>query len=106
MNFLGFGAKKEKPEEQNTGDNTSNFVYVASNDHSWVPGRLVETDGVEAKVSLPNYKDEQSLVSDGGRSARGSTQVTVKLSDYASGALPLQNVSEGGVLNEVEDMVE
>ena len=102
-----FGLFKGKQEEASTtGSNTSNHVYIQSKDHAWVPARLLETSGDEAKVSVPNYKDEQSMQSDGGRGARGTTPMTVKLSTYPNKALPLQNVNEDGTLKEHEDMVD
>jgi len=86
--------------------NTSNHVYVRSKEYAWVPARLLEAVGTTATVSIPHYKDEQSIQSDGGRGAKRFEKATVELSDYPAGALLLQNVDEEGHLKEVEDMVD
>jgi hypothetical protein len=86
--------------------NTSNHVYVKSDEYAWVPARLLETDGTKAIVSIPHYKDENALQSDGGRAAVRHEKKTVDLSDYPNGALLLQNVDEEGNLKEMEDMVD
>lgn len=85
---------------------TSNNVYVLSEDYGWVPARVIESTDTEATVSIPQYKDEQSIQSDGGRLAEGSDRKTIKLNAYPNKALPLQNVDERGVIKEVEDMVD
>lgn len=86
--------------------NTSNHVYIKSEEYAWVPARLLETNGGKAEVSVPQYKDENTLQSDGGRAAVRFEKKTVDLSDYPNGALLLQNVDEEGCLNEMEDMVD
>lgn len=88
--------------------NTSNHVYVKSDDYAWVPARLLETnfDAGTATVSIPHYKTEQAIQSDGGRAAKGSERKTIQLKDYPCQALLLQNVDEQGNLKEVEDMVD
>jgi hypothetical protein len=86
--------------------NTSNHVYVKSKEYAWVPARLLETSGGTATVSIPLYKTETALQSDGGRGAYKFDTQTVTLADYPAGALLLQNVDHEGHLNEVEDMVE
>jgi hypothetical protein len=86
---------------------TSNYVYVQSKDFAWVPARVVEVRENEAVVQVHRYPNEQAIVSDCGRSAlRGSEPTIVKLADYPNNALPLQNISEEGILQEVEDMVD
>jgi hypothetical protein len=45
-------------------------------------------------------------MSDGGKGAVGFKSAIVKLSDYISNVLPLQNVSSSGNLREVDDMVD
>ena len=86
----------------------SNHVYVKSRDFAWVPARVLETDDTTATavVSVPVYKDEQAIQSDGGRGAMKSETTTVHLADYPSGALLLQNVDEEGHLRQVDDMVD
>lgn len=87
---------------------TSNYVYIRSQEYSWIPARLISTsdDATNATVNVPQYKDEQSIQSDGGRSAKRSSQQIVKLDDYPNRALLLQNVDEKGQLIQVEDMVD
>ena len=97
------------------GSRTSNYVYVLSDEYAWLPARVVEYtqsgDGTNAKdlqanVSIPVYKNEDSIQS-GPQSSQGkSTMRTVQLADYPSRSLPLQNVNEEGRLQEVEDMVD
>lgn len=86
---------------------TSNNVYIRSEEYAWIPARVVDiVDHDIANVSLPLYKDEQLIQSDGGKKAIKFDRLAVKLTDYANKALPLQNVDENGMLNEVEDMVD
>jgi len=84
--------------------NTANHVYVRSDDFSWVPARVVETNESTCIVSIPQYRDEQAIQSDGGRNARKFEKETINLAE--TGALLLQNVDEDGNLKEVEDMVD
>jgi hypothetical protein len=84
--------------------NTSNHVYVMSDDSSWVPARLLELHADTATVSIPIYRDEQSIQSDGGRAAYKSQEKTIQLVGGTS--LLLQNVNEDGRLIEVNDMVD
>lgn len=82
----------------------SNNVYILSKDHAWIPARVIESNETEAEVSIPHFKEEQAIQSDGA--SKGSDRQTIQLADYPNKALPLQNVDEKGVLNEVEDMVD
>ena len=66
---------------------------------------MKDQDGDKATVVVPQYKDEQSIVSDGGRSAKGAEEITVNLKDYPHKVLPLQNVDANGNLVEFSDMV-
>lgn len=86
---------------------TSNYVYVRSEAHGWIPARLLEVRDSDhtAIVSVPHYKDEESIVCDGGRSSKKSHKLTVKLAEYPHGLL-LQNVDERGLLKPVADMVD
>lgn len=84
----------------------SNNVYILSKDHAWIPARVIESNDTTAEVSIPLYKDEQAIQSDGGKASKGSDRQTIVLQDYSNKALPLQNVDEKGNLNEVEDMVD
>jgi hypothetical protein len=88
---------------------TSNHVYVQSDEHAWVPARLLESSGggsLTATVSIPVYATQGHIQSDGGRAALRLETSTIELKDYPSGALPLQNVDEEGRLLEVQDMVD
>ena len=88
------------------GGGTSNNVYIRSDEYAWIPARLVEQDDKTAKVAIPQYKDEEFILSDGGKGATGFKSATVKLKDYANKTLPLQNVGKDGSLVEVDDMVD
>jgi hypothetical protein len=83
----------------------TNYVYVKDADFGWVPATLVNSEGDKATVSIPQYADEQSIVSDGGRSSKKSVEKTINLKDYHHKVLPLQNVDANGNLTEFADMV-
>ena len=87
---------------------TSNFVYLRSNDHAWIPAKVLEqADGSDqVVVKIPIYKNEKLIVSDGGKSAQRFKKAAVPLHDYPNQALPLQNVDENGKLVVVDDMVD
>jgi hypothetical protein len=87
---------------------TTNHVYIRDDKYAWIPARVEKTsdDGSTADVVIPEYKDERSIQSDGGRRAKRFRKETINLSDYPNKALPLQNVDEKGNLKEVEDMVD
>jgi hypothetical protein len=95
-----------KKTEETICGNTSNFVYVRSKEHSWVPARVLETKEKEAIVQLLNYRDEQSILSCNDGRIAGSVEMSVQLNDYPAQSLPLQNVNEDGSLIQVEDMVD
>ena len=81
-------------------------AYVLDPDDSWIPCQVVEQSSEEVIVSIPEYKDQQSIRCDAGRTARRKNQKTLLLKDYPNQALPLQNVDEEGRLQQVEDMVD
>lgn len=81
------------------------LVYIKDPKFAWVPGTVLKTEGTKATVSVPQYKDEQSITSDNGRSAKKPKETVVNLKDYANGVLPLQNVDKNGMLVEYADMV-
>jgi hypothetical protein len=87
---------------------TTNHVYIHDDKYAWIPARVERTsdDGSTADVVIPEYKDERSIQSDGGRRAKRFRKETINLSDYPNKALPLQNVDERGNLKEVGDMVD
>ena len=82
------------------------WVYIKSKEHAWVPAIQTHTDGKKATVMVPQYPDEQSMDSDGGRGAKKSVEEIVDLKGYTSAVLPLQNVDGSGMLLEYPDMVE
>lgn len=87
------------------GVNTSNHVYVRSDEYAWVPARLLECDSaMKATVSVVCYKTEEAILTDAGASKK--TLQIVSLTDYPNQALPLQNVDEEGRLRTVQDMVD
>lgn len=88
------------------GEGGSNDVYIRSDEFAWIPARLVEQDKTTAKVAIPQYESEELIMSDGGKGAVGFKSAIVKLSDYVSNVLPLQNVNSSGTLREVDDMVD
>jgi hypothetical protein len=88
------------------GAGTSNNVYIRSDEYAWIPARLVEQDKTTAKVAIPQYANEESIMSDGGKGAIGFKSAIVKLSDYQNHSLPLQNVGKDGTLKELDDMVD
>lgn len=90
---------KKNTEKQAT------YVYVMDAEFAWRPAIQEETKGDKAIVSLPEYRDEQSMMSDGGRAAKAGEQKTVNLKDYPAEVLPLQNVDHNGNLIEFADMV-
>jgi hypothetical protein len=83
----------------------TNHVYVLDKEHTWVPAIVRSNDGKVAHVSIPNYANEQSISCDGGATAKSSTNQTIFLKDYANHVLPLQNVSDQGMLQEMDDMI-
>lgn len=102
--------------ETTTDASTANFVYLRSEEHAWIPARVIDeqqqqsssSEGEEDKVTvkIPVYKSERQIVSDGGRTAQRFRKETIALADYPNHALPLQNVDENGKLVAVEDMVD
>lgn len=88
------------------GGGTSNNVYIRSEEYAWIPARLVEQDKTSAKVAIPQYANEESIMSDGGKAAIGFKSAIVKLADYQNHSLPLQNVGKDGALKELDDMVD
>jgi hypothetical protein len=82
------------------------LCYIKDADYAWVPAVLSKTEGDKAYVQVPQYKDEQAIMSDGGRGAkREPVEKIVNLKDYAHKVLPLQNVDKNGCLTEHADMV-
>nr|WVH45740.1 MyoA [Craspedostauros australis] len=93
---------------------TSKHVYIPSKEHAWIPARIIEykdaapSDSADAPgpiltVSIPVYRSEQEIKSDGGRSASRFDKTTISMSIQQ---LPLQNVNSEGQLVPVPDMVD
>lgn len=100
---------------------SDSHVYVRSKDHHWIPARVVGDAATNSDtnngstnncssdhiiVSVPQYINEQSILSDGGKGATSYQRITINLNDYPNKVLPLQNVDEIGFLNEEKDMVD
>jgi len=103
---------KAKPAEEEKaeggGNNKGKQVYVKDKEFCWVPATLISQTEKEAVVNVPQYKDEFVIISDGGKTAIGWKERTVKLADYAEFdfELPGQNVDpETQDLMEEEDMI-
>lgn len=82
------------------------LVYIKHPEYAWIPAKLDKSEGDKAYVSVPQYKDQQSIQSDGGKGAKKSIEEVVNLKDYPHKVLPLQNVDSNGNLVEHPDMVQ
>jgi len=91
-------APKEK-EKQATN------VFIRDPVYGWRPAVQEQIDGDTATVQVPEYPSEQAMACDGGRNGKSGETRTIKLKDYPSGVLPLQNVDANGNLVECPDMV-
>lgn len=86
---------------------TANHAYLLDPVDSWIPCQVVERKSTaEVVVSIPEYRNQQAIKCDGGRSALRKKNQTINLTRYPNQALPLQNVDEDGRLKQVEDMVD
>jgi hypothetical protein len=94
------------------GTSNTNHVYITSDQYSWMPARVVEystTDPNQVIVSLSSFKDEDSIGSSKGQKSsqtKTTTTITIDLTTYPNRSLPLQNVDQDGILQQVEDMVD
>ena len=85
---------------------TTTNCYVKDAEYAWVPAILEKTEGDKAYVKIYNYRDEQSIMSDNGRAAKGEpVDKVINLKDYPHKVLPLANVDNNGFLTEEADMV-
>ncbi|CAB9520505.1 Unconventional myosin [Seminavis robusta] len=108
--------KKEGPDGSNTNTNAvttlHHHVYVRSEDHGWVPGRVIRIHKEEAEVEIDKFEDEQAMLScttsaaDGDASGNKKETYSVDLQSYTGGVLPLQNTDDRGLLMDYEDMVD
>lgn len=88
-----------------SGDKTS-FVFIRDPEHAWIPCQKIGGDANKALVKVPQYRDEQSMICDGGAGAKEWEEEEVLLKDYNRGVLPMQNVDPSGCLKPFADMVE
>jgi len=84
----------------------SAYVFLKDPENAWIPAKLIDDNGRTADVEIPQYKDEQSMICDGGKKAVKWIEAEVDLSDYNKGVLPMQNVDEAGNMKCYADMVE
>jgi hypothetical protein len=90
----------------------NNYVYILDKQYSWIPAIVAERKNETLNITVPQYKSEQAIQCDGGRTASRFEKQTVDFNDvktlalYPSKHLPLQNVNHEGELQMVEDMVD
>jgi myosin V len=89
-----------------SGTSSSNHVYIKSEEHGWIPARLLDSSHEKATVSVGVYKSQQDMITEAGATSQKNL-VTIDLKEYQpSGTLPLQNVDEDGKLKAVADLVD
>ena len=103
-------------EDKNDIYEHSNYVYILDPKHSWIPAKVKDRNATSSnllQLSVPQYRNEQAIRCDGGRSASQGYKVEmIDLDDaknkikYPNRHLPLQNVNSEGELQVVEDMVD
>lgn len=87
-------------------ESVTTACYVKDAEYAWVPAILEKTEGDKAYVKIYKYRDEQSIMSDNGRAAKGEpVDKVINLKDYPHKVLPLANVDKNGSLAEEADMV-
>jgi hypothetical protein len=72
---------------------TTTFVYIQSNEHAWLPARIVESNHDTVTVSVSIQKNEQLIGISASSNSSVVTQV-ISLKDYIHHSLPLQNVMD------------
>jgi hypothetical protein len=87
-------------------DEESSFVFIRDPEYAWIPAVKKGDNGKQAQVSVPQYPDEQSIICDGGQSAKKFEDDVVDLKEYNRGLLPMQNVNASGQMKCFPDMVE
>jgi hypothetical protein len=97
---------KKTQASPNDGEKQETFVYIKHPEFAWIPATLEKSVGDEAHVSVPQYRDEQAIMSDGGRNAKKTVEEVLNLNDYHHKVLPLANVDGSGNLQEFADMVQ
>lgn len=97
---------KKGEEEQEL---TINHVYVRddSNGGCWVPALQLLVHNGQAKVTIPDFKNEQEMLQCGkpGGAQRYKNNQFIDLKDYPNYVLPMANVDGNGRLEEYKDMV-
>lgn len=81
----------------------SSNVFVMDKEFGWRPAIQEKVNGDKATVTLLEFNKEQEMQCK--QNAKKGETITVKLSDYPSGVLPLQNVDANGNLVAYSDMV-
>lgn len=89
-----------------SGEGQTSFVFIRDPEFAWIPCTKIGGDSKKARVKVPQYPDEQSILCDGGAGAKSYEEEEVNLSDYNRGVLPMQNVDPSGCLKSFPDMVE
>ena len=84
----------------------ASYCFLKDPENAWIPAKLLETKGKTADVQIPLYRDEQSTICDGGKTADKWVEAEVDLTDYNKQVLPMQNVDETGDMLVFPDMVE
>jgi myosin-5 len=87
-------------------DEATSFVFIRDPEYAWVPATKKSDNGKQAQVSVPQYPDEQSIICDGGQSAKKYEDDVVELKEYNRGLLPMQNCDASGRTKVFPDMVE
>eukprot|EP00592_Proboscia_alata_P008371 CAMPEP_0194358204 /NCGR_PEP_ID=MMETSP0174-20130528/5497_1 /TAXON_ID=216777 /ORGANISM="Proboscia alata, Strain PI-D3" /LENGTH=1339 /DNA_ID=CAMNT_0039128457 /DNA_START=62 /DNA_END=4081 /DNA_ORIENTATION=+ len=80
---------------ENESGSTSS-VYITDKENSWIPANVLSRDEGTATVTVSYHPFDSNE----------RKQKTVKLADYPSNILPLQNVNENGILMDMPDMVD
>jgi hypothetical protein len=94
----------KEDEKGGDGGGTNNNVYIMHKEYAWVPARLLSLDGDKGKVSVPQYADEASILTDNGEGASSWEEKTVSLKHYPGKTFPMQNLNKDDKLDEQKDM--
>jgi len=86
------------------GDKSA-YVFIRDPEYAWIPAIKEGSSDKVAQVRVPQYRDEQSTICDGGATATGWEDEEVPLKEYNRGVLPMQNVDGNGFLKAYPDMV-
>jgi len=88
-------------------DEKLSYVYLRSNENSWVPAKQLKVDGDKAKVARAIFKNEQEMLSCAreGKQKYAENEM-IDLNEYPNKVLPMQNVDANGNLEDYKDMVE